>query len=97
MCIRDRINTLLALMGQAGISAGGGGGSRGGGGGGGRSSREDDEAEAARRAAEEAERRRKEALEADYRLIEHRRHMNEITFEEEMCIRDRFAVDEGCA
>ena len=78
------INTLLALMGQAGISAGGGGGSRGGGGGGGRSSREDDEAEAARRAAEEAERRRKEALEADYRLIEHRRHMNEITFEEEL-------------
>lgn len=78
------INTLLALMGQAGISAGGGGGSRGGGGGGGRSSREDEEAEAARRAAEEAERRRKEALEADYRLIEHRRHMNEITFEEEL-------------
>ena len=77
------INTLLALMGQAGISAGGGG-SRGGGGGGGRSGREDDEAEAARRAAEEAERRRKEALEADYRLIEHRRHMNEITFEEEL-------------
>lgn len=77
------INTLLALMGQAGISAGGGGGSRGGGGGG-RSSREDEEAEAARRAAEEAERRRKEALEADYRLIEHRRHMNEITFEEEL-------------
>ena len=77
------INTLLALMGRAGISAGGGGGSRGGGGGG-RSSREDDEAEAARRAAEEAERRRKEALEADYRLIEHRRHMNEITFEEEL-------------
>ena len=78
------INTLLALMGQAGISAGGGGGSRGGGGGGGRSSREDEEAEAARRAAEEAERRRREALEADYRLIEHRRHMNEITFEEEL-------------
>lgn len=78
------INTLLALMGRAGISAGGGGGSRGGGGGGGRSSREDEEAEAARRAAEEAERRRKEALEADYRLIEHRRHMNEITFEEEL-------------
>ena len=78
------INTLLALMGQAGISAGGGGGSRGGGGGGGRSSREDEEAEAARRAAEEAEHRRREALEADYRLIEHRRHMNEITFEEEL-------------
>ena len=78
------INTLLALMGRAGISGGGGGGSRGGGGGGGRSSREDEEAEAARRAAEEAERRRKEALEADYRLIEHRRYMNEITFEEEL-------------
>ena len=78
------INTLLALMGRAGISAGGGGGSRGGGGGGGRSGREDEEAEAARRAAEEAERRRREALEADYRLIEHRRHMNEITFEEEL-------------
>lgn len=78
------INTLLALMGQAGISAGGGGGSRGGGGGGGRGSREDDEAEAARRAAEEAERRRQEAIEADYRLIEHRRHMNEISFEEEL-------------
>lgn len=80
------INTLLALMGQAGISAGGGGGSRGGGGGGG-SRRGDDEAdaaEAARRAAEEAERRRQEAIEADYRLIEHRRHMNEISFEEEL-------------
>lgn len=77
------INTLLALMGQAGISASGGGGSRGGGGGGG-GSRVDDEAEAARRAAEEAERRRKEAIEADYRAIEHRRHMNEITFEEEL-------------
>ena len=80
------ITTLLSLMGQAGISAGGGGGSRGGGGGGG-SRRGDDEAdaaEAARRAAEEAERRRREALEADYRLIEHRRHMNEISFEEEL-------------
>lgn len=66
------INTLLSLMGQAGISASGGG------------SRVDDEAEAARRAAEEAERRRKEAIEADYRAIEHRRHMNEITFEEEL-------------
>ena len=77
------INTLLSLMGQAGISASGGGGSRGGGGGGG-GSRADDEAEAARRAAEEAERRRKEAIEADYRAIEHRRHMNEITFEEEL-------------
>ena len=80
------ITTLLSLMGQAGISAGGGGGSRGGGGGGG-SRRGDDEAdaaEAARRAAEEAERRRQEAIEADYRLIEHRRHMNEITFEEEL-------------
>ncbi len=77
------INTLLSLMGQAGISASGGGGSRGGGGGGG-GSRVDDEAEAARRAAEEAERRRKEAIEADYRVIEHRRHMNEITFEEEL-------------
>lgn len=76
------INTLLSLMGQAGISASGGGGSRGGGGGGG--GRADDEAEAARRAAEEAERRRKEAIEADYRAIEHRRHMNEITFEEEL-------------
>lgn len=40
------INTLLSLMGQAGISASGGGGSRGGGGGGG-GSRVDDEAEAA--------------------------------------------------
>lgn len=80
------ISTLLSLMGRAGISAGGGGGSRGGGGGGG-SRRGDDEAdaaEAARRAAEEAERRRQEAIEADYRLIEHRRHMNEITFEEEL-------------
>ena len=77
------INTLLSLMGQAGISASGGGGSHGGGGGGG-GSRVDDEAEAARRAAEEAERRRKEAIEADYRAIEHRRHMNEITFEEEL-------------
>ena len=80
------ITTLLSLMGQAGISAGGGGGSRGGGGGGGSRRRDDaaEAAEAARRAAEEAERRRQEAIEADYRLIEHRRHMNEITFEEEL-------------
>ena len=80
------ISTLLSLMGQAGISAGGGGGSRGGGGGGGSRRRDDaaEAAEAARRAAEEAERRRQEAIEADYRLIEHRRHMNEITFEEEL-------------
>ena len=72
------INTLLALMGQAGITASGGGGGGGGG------SDEEDAAEAARRAAEEAERRRREALEADYRAIEHRRHMNEISFEEEL-------------
>ena len=80
------ITTLLSLMGQAGISAGGGGGSRGGGGGGGSRRRDDaaEAAEAARRAAEEAERRRQEAIEADYRLIEHRRHMNEISFEEEL-------------
>ena len=80
------ITTLLSLMGRAGISAGGGGGSRGGGGGGGSRRRDDaaEAAEAARRAAEEAERRRQEAIEADYRLIEHRRHMNEITFEEEL-------------
>lgn len=54
------------------------------GGGGGRRSAAEDEAEAARRAAEEAERRRREAIEADYRAIEHRRHMNEITYEEEL-------------
>ncbi len=50
---------------------------RGGGGGGGRRN----EAEEAARAAEEA---RKEAIQRDYDMIDHKRHMNEITLEEEL-------------
>ena len=41
------------------------------------------EAEDAARAAEQA---RKDALEWDYQLIEHKRHMNEITLEEELAL-----------
>ena len=77
----------LSVLGALGVAAAGTAQTtarRSGGGGGGRRSAAEDEAEAARRAAEEAERRRREAIEADYRAIEHRRHMNEITYEEEL-------------
>ena len=77
----------LSVLGALGVASAGTAQTtarRSGGGGGGRRSVAEDEAEAARRAAEEAERRRREAIEADYRAIEHRRHMNEITYEEEL-------------
>lgn len=77
----------LSVLGALGVASAGTAQTtarRSGGGGGGRRSAAEDEAEAARRAAEEAERRRREAIEADYRAIEHRRHMNEITYEEEL-------------
>ncbi|MBP3649820.1 MAG: hypothetical protein J6K73_08565 [Clostridia bacterium] len=76
--------SILAGLGVATGSAGeavkvGGGG---GGGGGGKKSAQQ-EAEEAARAAEEA---RKEALEQDYAVIEHKRHMNQITLEEEIAL-----------
>lgn len=75
--INDRIEQLRilkALLQALGLSVGEG---KGGGGGGGKK----DDAE---KAAREAEQRRKDALEADYRMIEHKRHLNQITFEEEL-------------
>lgn len=70
---------LISLMGAAGIAPSGGGG--GGGGGGGR-----DESADAERAAREAERARQEAIQRDYDIIEHKRHMQEITLEEELAM-----------
>ena len=63
----------IALLGQLGgdvskPKSGGGGGKK-------------DDAEEAARAAEEA---RKEAIRRDYDMIDHKRHMNEITLEEEL-------------
>ncbi len=70
-----------AMEAQAALQAAGvnlsGGGSRSGGGGGGGKNR----AEEAEKKAEEA---RKKALQADYDRIEHRRHLNEISLEEEL-------------
>lgn len=68
--------TALALLNALGLDGGTGKSvSRGGGGGGG--SKADD----AEKKAEEA---RKKALQADYDRIEHRRHLNEISLEEEL-------------
>jgi len=64
--------TALALLNALGL--GGGTGKSGGGGGG-------SKAEDAEKKAEEA---RKKALQADYDRIEHRRHLNEISLEEEL-------------
>ena len=68
--------TALALLNALGLGGGtgksGGGGSGGGGG---------NKAEEAEKKAEEA---RKKALQADYDRIEHRRHLNEISLEEEL-------------
>lgn len=79
------VNVLLALLGQAGISSGGQTVSRGGGGGG-RSLRSD--AEEAARAAQEAERAAEQAQEEAYQSeierIEHRRHLGQLTAQEEI-------------
>lgn len=70
--------TALALLNALGLGSGTGKNvSRGGGGGGGGGSKADD----AEKKAEEA---RKKALQADYDRIEHRRHLNEISLEEEL-------------
>ena len=68
--------TALALLNALGL--GGGTGKSGGGGGGGDGGSKADDAE---KKAEEA---RKKALQADYDRIEHRRHLNEISLEEEL-------------
>ena len=69
--------TALALLNALGLGGGTGKSvSRGGGGGGGGSKADD-----AEKKAEEA---RKKALQADYDRIEHRRHLNEISLEEEL-------------
>ena len=80
------VNVLLALLGQAGIKAGGGQAVSSGGGGGGRSSRSDaeDAARAAEEAAREAERAQEEAYRSEIERIEHRRHMGQITAQEEI-------------
>ena len=70
----------LAILSALGMADGSAASTGGGGGGGG--SRKDKEEEA-RKAAEQA---RKEAIERDYEHIAHRRHMNEITLEEELAL-----------
>lgn len=76
------LNGLIAMAREAqaallaaGVNLSGSGGGGGGGGGGG------SKAEDAEKKAEEA---RKKALQADYDRIEHRRHLNEISLEEEL-------------
>lgn len=73
---------LGVASGGAGKAAGVKGG--GGGGGGGRGSSGDDEARAAEEAARKKEEERKKAIEMDYAIIEHQRHMSEITLEQEV-------------
>ena len=85
-------NAALTVLQMLGIVKAGGGAAasapkRGGGGGGGGGKRNDEEE--ARRAAEEAERRRREAIEADYARIDHKRHLNQITLEEELAMLDQ--------
>lgn len=75
-----------SILAGLGVASGGAGkavkvGGGGGGGGGSKKKSAEQEAEEAARAAEEA---RREALEQDYAIIEHKRHMNEITLEEEV-------------
>ena len=65
------INALLALMGQAGIKTSG----RSGGGGG-----------ASRRAASVSQPARDDALQREYERIEHLRHMDKITLEQELAL-----------
>lgn len=68
---------LLALLSALGVVSGETSAPKPSGGGGGKKDDEED----AKRKAEQA---RKDAIEADYRAIEHRRTMNEISFEEEL-------------
>lgn len=74
----QKAQAVMALLAELGLGAGAGKGSGGGGGG------KKDAEEEARRAAEEAERLRKEAIQKDYDLIDHKRHLNQITLEEEL-------------
>ena len=77
--------SILAGLGVASGGAGKAAGVKvsGGGGGGGGSRKQSAEEEAAERARAEEE-ARKEALRLDYEQLEHKRHMNEITLEEEI-------------
>lgn len=77
-------NALLALFGQAGIEAGSAGKRSGGGGGGSR--RADTSAEDAARAAERAQ---EEAYRGEIERIEHRRHLGQITAQEEIAELER--------
>ena len=75
-----------SILAGLGVASGGAGkavkvGGGGGGGGGSKKKSAEQEAEEAARAAEEA---RREALEQDYAIIEYKRHINEITLEEEV-------------
>lgn len=76
--------SILAGLGVASGGAGSAAGVKvGGGGGGGGSKKRSAEEEAAARARAEEE-ARKDALRLDYEQLEHKRHMNEITLEEEI-------------
>lgn len=77
--VLEKAQAVMALLAGLGLGVGGGKGGGGGGGGG-----KKDAEEEARRAAEEAERLRKEAIQKDYDLIDHKRHLNQITLEEEL-------------
>ncbi len=80
------INLVLSLAGQAGVDMTGQGQKSRRGGGGGKSRRNDEEeaAREAERAAREAERAQEEAFRKEIERIEHRRHLGEITAQEEI-------------
>ncbi len=74
--LKQKLAELRVEMAAAGISPGPASTGRGGGGGGKKDSAEE--------AAREAERLRQEAIRRDYDYIAHKRHLNEITLEEEL-------------
>ncbi|NLO84105.1 MAG: hypothetical protein GX096_01545 [Clostridiales bacterium] len=78
--LRQELAALREEAAALGISVGS---NSGGGGGGGKDPAEE--------AAKEAERLRKEAIARDYDLISHKRHMNEITLEEELRMLEQIA------
>ncbi|MEG0742684.1 MAG: hypothetical protein RR521_10670, partial [Clostridia bacterium] len=77
----------LAVLSALGFAKSGGKGGGGGGGGGG--GKKDDAQKEAQKAAQEAEEARKEAIQQDYELIAHKRHMNELTLESELAMLEK--------
>ncbi|MEG2701341.1 MAG: hypothetical protein RSA65_01915, partial [Clostridia bacterium] len=61
----------------------------GGGWGGAGGQKKDDAQKEAQKAAQEAEEARKEAIQQDYELIAHKRHMNELTLESELAMLEK--------